>query len=53
MTDIRSGDGWFGLALAVLNVAQTLALAYMAGWPKRRRGGDAVRRDRHRPRRRQ
>jgi hypothetical protein len=39
---VDSTDGWFGLALAALNVVQTLALAYMARRSARvrRRNGD-------------
>jgi hypothetical protein len=37
INDIQSGDGWFGLALALLNVLQSCALAYLASYAARRR----------------
>lgn len=35
--DVQTGDGWFGLTLALLNVFQTIVLAWMAGQRSRYR----------------
>lgn len=36
---IQTTDGWFGLALAVLNVFQAVALAFLAAWAARNSAG--------------